>query len=269
MNLNQYKTLVTGASRGIGKAIAVELASNGADVAVNYHKNRGGASEVVDKIRDMGCKAIMIKADVSKERSVKRMIETTLREFNKIDVLVNNAGIIKRTPIEETSIDDWDRVMNVNLRGAFLCCINAGTHMIGRKSGNIINISSIAALNPEIYMGAYSVSKAGLKMLTELLAVEWGKYNVRVNSVCPGPINTKLIRQAFDNKQLLEARVRGIPTGRMGEPEEVAKVVAFLASEESSNITGEHIVTDGASSKSMYYLIDRISELAKRGLKQQ
>lgn len=269
MNLNQCKTLVTGASRGIGKAIAVELASNGADVAVNYHKNRRGASMVVDKIRDMGCNAIMIRADVSKEHSVKRMIETTLREFNKIDVLVNNAGIIKRTPIEETSIDDWDRVMNVNLRGAFLCCINAGTHMIEQKSGSIINISSIAALNPEIYMGAYSISKAGLKMITELLAVEWGKYNIRVNSVCPGPINTKLIRQAFDNKQLLETRVRGIPTGRMGEPEEVAKVVAFLASKESSNITGEHIVTDGASSKSMYYLIDRISEVTRRRLNQQ
>ncbi|MFP3950871.1 MAG: SDR family NAD(P)-dependent oxidoreductase [Candidatus Bathyarchaeia archaeon] len=262
MNLDKCAALVTGASRGIGRAIALELASNGADVVINYHKNVELASEVVDEVKALGCDAFAVKADVSSQRLVKDMIDKTVEEFGSIDILVNNAGIIKREPFEDITIDDWDRVMNINLRGPFLCCRYAGKHMIEQRRGNIINISSIAALNPEIYMGAYSVTKAGLKMLTELLAVEWGKYNIRVNSVCPGPVNTPLIRQAFDSERLLETRVNGIPTGRMSEPEGVAKVVAFLASEESSNLTGEHIVIDGGSSRSMYYLLDRMSEIA-------
>lgn len=264
MKLLEKKAIVTGSSRGIGRAIALDLAREGADVVINYHRNGEGAKEVAEKISSMGRNTLLIKADISDANSVNTMINETIKEFDRIDILVNNAGIVHKAPMEDLSVEDWDRVMNANLRGAFLCCKYAGKQMIKRREGNIINISSIAAFQPEINLGAYSVSKAGLIMLTQLLAIEWAKYNIRVNAVCPGPIETQLIREAFDTSDLYEARISGVPIQRFGKPEEVAKLVSFLASNDSSNITGEHIVIDGGSMRSMYYLIEKLGRKMNR-----
>jgi len=258
MKLMGKKAIVTGSSRGIGRAIALDLAQEGADVVVNYHKRGEKAEEVAEEIRSMGRKVLVAKADISDISSVRRMIAETIKEFDRIDILVNNAGIVHKAPMEAVSEEIWDGVMNVNLRGAFLCCKYAGEQMIRQGEGNIINISSIAGFMPEINLGAYSVSKAGLIMLTQLLALEWARYNIRVNAVCPGPIETELIGEAFDTSELLEARTEGVPIRRFGRPEEVAKLVSFLASDDSSNITGEHIVIDGGSLRSMYYLINKL-----------
>ena len=259
MKLLGKKALITGASKGIGKAIAFELAREGADVIINYNKNLEKAKEVSDKINSMGRKSLIIKADVSDNDSVSRMINETIKAFNRIDILINNAGIAKRASIEDVSLEDWDRVMNVNLRGAFLCCKMAGKQMIRQGEGNIINIASISGIMPDINLGAYSVSKSGLIMLTRLLSIEWAKYNIRVNSVCPGPIETQLMNEVFRTPELLKARLESMPLKRFGKPEEVAKLVAFLVSEDAGNITGENIVIDGGSLRSMFYLIDKLT----------
>jgi len=260
MKLKNKVALVTGAGIGIGEAIALELAKEGADIAVNYHTSEKGALDVVSKIKENGGNALPIRADITDEAQVKDMIEETIDKLGALDILVNNAGIIERTTLEDLDVEEWDRVMNVNLRGPFLCTIYAGKHMIRKGGGNIINISSIAALNPDIYMGAYSVSKTALNMFTEVTAVEWAEYNIRVNAVCPGPVETDMIRKAFNTPELLEARLNAIPNHRMSQPEDIAKVVSFLASDDSSNITGEHIVVDGASARSMYFLINQLSK---------
>ncbi|MBD3205552.1 glucose 1-dehydrogenase [Candidatus Bathyarchaeota archaeon] len=260
MKLEDKVALVTGAGIGIGKAIALELAKKGADVAVNYLKSEKGALEVVNEIKKSGRDAFAIRADVTDETQVKNMIQETVGKLGRLDILVNNAGVIERTPLEDIKIEEWDRVMDINLRGPFLCTLYAGRHMIENGGGNIVNISSIAALNPDIYMGAYSVSKAALNMFSEVTAVEWAGYNIRVNSVCPGPVETDMIKKAFNTPELLEARLKAIPNHRMSQPEDIAKVVSFLASDDASNITGEHIIVDGASSRSMYFLINQLSK---------
>jgi NAD(P)-dependent dehydrogenase (short-subunit alcohol dehydrogenase family) len=177
-----------------------------------------------------------------------------------IDILVNNAGILYKSPLAEIKVDEWDRVMNVNLKGPFLCSRFIVNHMIQNGGGNIVNISSIAAFNPDIYGGSYSVSKAALNMLTELQALEWARHNIRVNAVCPGPIDTPMIQKAFNTASLMRARIEGLPLKRLGKPGDVAKLVTFLVSDEASNITGEHVIVDGGSSKSMYSLIDSLGE---------
>lgn len=205
-----------------------------------------------------------MKADLSDVISAERIINEMIKEFGKIDILVNNAGVLHKAPMEDITVEDWDRVMNINLRGAFLCSQHARKQMIKQREGNIINISSIAALNPEINMGAYSVSKAGLILLSQLLAVEWAKYNIRVNVVCPRPVEIPMIKESFETPDLLAARVEGVLLGRFGRPEEVAKLVAFLASDDSSNITGEYIVIDGGSARSMYYLVEKLGGRDKK-----
>jgi 3-oxoacyl-[acyl-carrier protein] reductase len=260
MKLKDKKVLVTGAGKGIGRAIALEFAYNGADLAVNYNTSENEAISVVNQIKEMGRDAFAIRADVTDEKQVEVMIHKAVRYLGGMDVLVNNAGIIKRSPLKDLNTSEWDQVMNVNLRGAFLCTLYAGRYMIEHGGGNIINISSIAALHPDIYMGAYSISKAGLNMLTEVTAVEWAKYKIRVNAVCPGPVETEMIRKAFQTPELMKARLEAVPSHRMSQPGEIATVVIFLASDDASNITGEHIIIDGASTKSMYFLINKLSK---------
>jgi 3-oxoacyl-[acyl-carrier protein] reductase len=260
MKLKDKKVLVTGAGKGIGRAIALEFAYNGADLAVNYNTSENEAVAVVNQIKEMGRDAYAIKADVTDEGQVKGMIQDAVKNLGGLGILVNNAGIIKRTPLKDLNISEWDQVMNVNLRGAFMCTLYAGRYMMKHGGGNIINISSIAALHPDIFMGAYSVSKAALNMLTEVTAGEWAEHKIRVNAVCPGPVETEMIRQAFQTPELMEARLEAIPSQRMSQPKEIAKVVIFLASDDASNITGEHLIIDGASGRSMYYLINRLSK---------
>jgi NAD(P)-dependent dehydrogenase (short-subunit alcohol dehydrogenase family) len=261
LRLKDKVAIVTGGSQGIGKAIGLGLAEHGADVVVNFCKNLDGAKAAIKEILSLRRRAIMIQGDVSRKSDVDQMVQTTLKEFGKIDILVNNAGIYVPHSMEDLSEKDWDRVIEVNLKGVFLCSQAVGKHMIQRKSGgSIINVASIASLMPEIYAGAYTPSKAGVIGLTRLLAVEWAKYGIRVNSLDPGPVMTLMQRQAYSNEKLLEARNRAVPMSRHGTPEEMAKVVVFLASDDSSYITGENIAADGGSLVSMYYLVRQLAE---------
>ena len=261
MKLKGKVAVVTGSSQGIGKAIALDLAKAGAHLVVNYNQNIEAAKEVAETIRMQGRRALILQGDVSKSDDVRQIVKDTLEAFGKIDILVNNAGIFISGPIEEISEQDWDRVIAVNLKGAFLCCQAVGRHMIERKSGgSIINIASISGHIPEIHGGAYTASKAGIIGLTKLLAIEWSKYSIRVNAVSPGPVMTPLQQKAYPTKKLLEARNRAIPMGRHGTPEEIAKAVVFLVSDDAGYITGEEITVDGGSQISMFQLVHRLAD---------
>jgi NAD(P)-dependent dehydrogenase (short-subunit alcohol dehydrogenase family) len=262
MKLENRIAIVTGASQGIGSGIALGLAEAGADVVVNCDRNIDGAEVVANEIRSLGRRSMVARADVSKSGDVNRMVQDTLRAFDKVDILVNNAGILVGAgPIESLLEPDWDRVMAVNLKGVFLCCQAVGKHMIERKTGgSIVNVASISGSVPEIYGGAYTPSKAGVIGLTRLLAVEWAKYGIRVNALSPGPIMTPLQREAYPSETLLAARNRGVPMNRHGTPEEMAKVAVFLAGEDSSYITGAEITADGGSMAGLFYLVRQLAE---------
>ncbi len=261
MKLTKKISIVTGASQGIGRGIAVGLAQAGSDVIVNCKQSIDKAENVASEIRDLGRKAIVIKADVSKSDDVHRMIQHTVQVFGKIDVLINNAGILIPGNMEELSEKDWDRVIDVNLKGVFLCCQAAGRLMIEKNAGgSIINVASISADMPEINDGAYTPSKAGVIGLTRLLAVEWARHGIRVNAVSPGPVMTPLQRTAYPTEQLLESRNKAVPLKRHGNPSEIAAVVVFLASNDSSYITGANIAVDGGSTISMYQLIRQLAQ---------
>lgn len=264
VKLERKIAIVTGASQGIGKGIALGLAEAGADVIVNCDRNIDGAETVAHEIQALGRRSMVAQADVSKSGDVDRMVQRTLKTFGQIDIVVNNAGILLSTgPIENLREEDWDRVMEVNLKGVFLCCQAVGRHMIERKAGgSIVNVASIAGDMPEINDGAYTPSKAGVIGLTRLLAVEWAKYGIRVNALSPGPVMTPLQREAYPSEELLAARSRAIPMNRHGTPEEMASVAVFLASGDSSYVTGANITVDGGSLVSMYHLIRRSAEYA-------
>jgi len=255
MKLGGKVAIITGGGRGIGKAISLKFAEQGAKVVINAHTDINAMIKTAKEIRSLGSNSLPIAADVSNEKNVKEMVGTTIREFGKIDILVNNAGIFRPAPIKRLSVEDWDAVINVNLKGAFLCSKHVGQQMIRQKSGVIINVASIAGLIPVVYSGAYSPSKAGLISLTQVLAIEWAKYNIRVNAICPGSIQTALTNTEWAGKKR-EARIKTIPLKRFGKPEEVAKTAVFLACNDSSYVTGHALVVDGGSLKCMYYLVN-------------
>ncbi len=261
MRLDGRVALITGASQGIGSGIALKFAEEGADVVVNYYKNTEMAETVADMIRSSGRKALTIKADVSKSTDVNGMVQKVLDTFGKIDVLVNNAGIFMGGGIADLKEELWDRVMAVNLKSVFLCCQAVGKFMIANKvRGSIINIASISGKLPEINGNAYSPSKAGVISLSALLAVEWARYGIRVNALSPGPVMTPLQKKIYSTPELLDARNRGIPMNRHGDPEEIGKAAVFLASDDASYITGENLSVDGGSLASMYHLIHQLAE---------
>jgi len=261
MRLKDKVAIVTGASQGIGRGIALGLAEAGADIVVNYYQNNDAATEVAEKIIMLGRNVLVLQGDISNREDVSRIVQEVLEAFEKIDILVNNAGIFIAGPLEKIWEEDWDRVVAVNLKGVFLCCQAVGNHMIEKKSGgSMINVASISGHIPEVNGGAYTPSKAGVIGLTRLLAVEWSKYNIRVNAISPGPVMTPLQRKAYPNEKLLAARNNSIPMRRHGTPEEIAKTVVFLASNDSSYITGEEITVDGGSQISMFHLVHKLAE---------
>lgn len=239
--------LVTGASSGIGKAIALEMGKQGASVVVNYIGTPDAANEVVKTIEqgNAGSGAIAIAADVSKQADVTAMLAQTIKKWGQIDVLVNNAGIEKEDPFLEKTEDEWDRVIDVNLKGAFLCTQAAAREMAKKRRGTIINISSVHEDLPFPGYAAYCASKGGLRMLCRDLALELAKYNINVVNVAPGAINTPINEKTMHDPEKILALKREIPLGRVGEPSEVAKLVCFLASDDASYITGTTIVIDG------------------------
>lgn len=263
MKLKDKVAIVTGGSRGLGRAICLALAQEGAEIVLSCDRDTAGAQVVADEIRVLGRRAIAIQADVSQGADVARMVQQAWERSGKVDILVNNAGIFIGSPMERVREEDWDRVMDVNVKGVFLCCQAVGRRWIeGGSKGTIVNIASIAGQMPEVNGGAYSPSKAAVLVLTRLLAVEWAKYGIRVNSLSPGPVMTLLQRAAYPTPELLAARNKAIPMNRHGTPEEIAQLAVFLASNDAAYVTGADFAVDGGSLVSMYHLVHELSKHA-------
>lgn len=245
MNLEGKVSLVTGASSGIGRAIALALAREGANVAINYKSNREGARGVENEIKAMGGGAMVVHADVARSGQVEEMVRTVEENLGEIDILVNNAGISKGGRVEEITEKDWNEVIDVNLKGTFLCCKAVIRTMKRRKAGKIVNISSTAAkIGGTNSAASYAASKAGVSCFTIHLAKEVLPYNICVNAVAPGAIDTPLLDiYGPKGKEIL---MKSTPRG-LGRPEDVAEAVLFLVSERANFITGEILDVNGGS----------------------
>ena len=243
MLLEGKTALVTGASRGIGRAIAIKLASEGAAVAINYAGNAKAAEEVKSIIEQAGGKAMLVQADISSAEAVDEMVSKVVEGLGGIDILVNNAGITKDNLILRMSEEDFDDVISINLKGAFLCSKEAAKQMLRKKSGRIINISSVVGIGGNAGQANYASSKAGMIGLAKSLAKELGGKGITVNVVAPGFIQTDMTAElSEDMKKYWEQQ---IPRKRAGSPEDVANVVCFLAASESDYITGQVINING------------------------
>ncbi|MCS7233230.1 MAG: 3-oxoacyl-[acyl-carrier-protein] reductase [Synergistetes bacterium] len=243
MSLLGKVALVTGASRGIGRAIAIELASRGVKVAINYAKSEKLAQEVLERIREGGGEAIAIKANVASEEEVKMMFEEVSSKLGEVDILVNNAGIVKDTLLLRMKIQDWQEVIEVDLTGVFLCSREAIRGMLKKRWGRIINITSVIGEIGNVGQVNYAAAKAGVIGFTKALAKEVGSRGITVNAVAPGFIETDMTSSL--PTEMKERFLEQIALKRIGKPEEVAKVVAFLASDDASYITGQVINIDG------------------------
>ncbi|MDX2154191.1 MAG: glucose 1-dehydrogenase [Bryobacteraceae bacterium] len=245
--------LITGASSGIGQAIAVRFAQEGANVAINYLKDPGEAeatevmvAEACMAVRKSGCKDLVVQADVSKEDQVKTMFAKVIDAFGSIDILVNNAGIQKVTPSDQIEMADFDRVMNVNIRGAFLCAREALRHFLDRGiKGVILNNSSVHEIIPKPKYLPYSISKGAMENMTKTLALEYAGRGIRVNAVGPGAVVTPINKAWIDDPKARGEVESHIPMGRAASADEIASVFAFLASDEASYITGQTVFACG------------------------
>ncbi len=245
-SLEGKTALVTGGKRGIGKAIALLFAEAGADVAVCSRGIEGGELEAVAReVKKLGRRSLAIQADTSRKSDVDKMVEKVVAEWGAIDILVNNAGIIVRGSILETSEEDLDKLLGIDLKAYILCAQAAGKVMVKRKRGNIINISTQHAFKANPGFGAYGIAKSGVVLLTRVLARELGAYGIRANGIAPGLARTEFSRATWSNTNLLKEIEASLPLGRIGEPEEVAKAALFLASDVSSYVTGHTVLMEG------------------------
>ena len=246
-DLSGKVALVAGGSRGIGFAVAEGLASAGAKVVVaNSTPDQG--ERAAAQIRAQGCDARAIPLDIRQRASIDTLVAATLKACGRIDILVNAIGVIRRGPIEAVTEDDWDTMMGVNLRGAFLLCQAVGREMIKARHGKIINISSNVSQVLQPHRGAYAVTKAGMSHLTRVLGLEWAPHGINVNAIAPAPTITDLNRKFFeDNPKDLEARKQSIPLGRLGAPADYVGAAVFLASKASDFVTGQTYFVDGGS----------------------
>ncbi len=249
MILNSFKldgkvALVTGASSGLGKSIAIALAEAGADVA-SHCRTSGQAAETVDQVNALGRRGIEVSGDMADAETPKEIVAQTVAEFGRIDILINNAGMIRRSPAVDFSEEDWAAVINVNLSSVFRLSQAAGRHMIEQGSGKIVNIASLLSFQGGITVPAYTASKSGVAGLTKALANEWAKFNVNVNAIAPGYMATKntapLQADETRNRQILER----IPAGRWGTPDDLAGSAIFLSSAASDYLHGHILVVDG------------------------
>lgn len=244
--LKGKNVLITGASSGIGEAIAIRFAQEGANVAINYNSGKDRAEGVRAKAQQAGGgKQITVQADIADEGQVKHMFATVLKEFGSLDILINNSGIQKPVPSHELDMADFDRIIGVNLRGAFVCSREAIRHFLTRGGGVIVNNSSVHEIIPKPKYVPYSISKGGMENMTKTLALEYADRNIRVNAVGPGAIVTPINNAWINDPKAREEVCSHIPMGRPGEAEEIATVFLFLASDESSYITGQTLFACG------------------------
>ena len=265
MKLKGKIVLITGSTRGIGKEFAIGFAREGADVITNG-RNVEKAKAVAKEIEGLGVRAMAIGADVSSSQDVNRMVEEAVNFFGRIDILVNNAGvnpfILEAEKIKE---EGWDQVLDVNLKGVFLCCQAVGKKMIQQGGGKIINISSNAGILGEQGLLPYCVSKTGVMALTRILAYEWSRYNIIVNAIAPGFIAGGMNTPILSKEILVSGLTQQVPLKRLARPEEIVKVALFLASDDSSYINGTTLVADGGMTG--YHpvgFIDLIAEMMKK-----
>jgi glucose 1-dehydrogenase len=251
--LSGQTALVTGANSGIGEGVALSLGEAGANVVVNYVSKPETAQAVVDKIKASGSKAVAIKADVSNEAEVISMFKQAVKEFGTIDILINNAGLQKDAKFEEMTLEQWNIVMNVNLTGQFLCAREAIREFlrrgpvpaVSRATGKIICMSSVHELIPWAGHVNYASSKGAIKMFMQSLAQEYGDRQIRVNSICPGAIQTPINTPAWSTPAALNSLMSLIPYNRIGVPKDIGNLAVFLASDDSDYITGASIFIDG------------------------
>jgi len=235
--------LVTGASRGIGKAIAIGLAEAGAKLVVCSHAS--SLAETLNTVKKIGIQIMGVKADVAQKSEVTKMVRQAIDRFGRIDILVNNAGIYINKSLEDFSEEEWDRLIDTNLKGCFLCSQAVGREMIRRKSGRIINITSISGVASMPNTSVYCTSKAGIIAFTKGLAVDWAKYNINVNAIAPGDVDTEMNREQHPDPDYIKTVRDSIPMHRAAMPEELVGTVVYLASKASDYLTGSLIVIDG------------------------
>lgn len=243
MFLKYSVAIVTGAGRGIGRAIALELARAGAQVVVNYAGHSDQAQKTVEMIEDLGGQAIAVQADVSQASDVDRLVKTTVETYGKVDILVNNAGITRDNLLLRMKEADWDAVLNTNLKGVFLSSKAVSKSMMKQRSGVIVNISSVVGVSGNAGQANYAAAKAGIIGFSKSMAKELASRGIRVNVVAPGYISTDMTESLPE--EVREQIQNGIPLGRIGTPEEVAQTVLFLASPAASYITGQILAVDG------------------------
>jgi len=245
MKLKDKIALVTGSSRGVGRAVALGFAKQGANVVVNYTSNENAANEVVEAIQSMGGKAIAVKADVAQKAEAENLVNSAIDTFGRLDILVNNAGFTRPAMMIKMTEDQWDQVVDIHLKGAFLCAQAAGLHMKEQKSGKIINVTSVAGIVGTVGQINYSAAKGGIISMTKSIARELARYNVCANVISLGIVATDMTETIRSDEKLKEIYMNRILLKRFAEADDIAPAFVFLASDESNYITGQLLCVDG------------------------
>lgn len=246
MQLENKVAVITGASSGIGKAITLAFANEGAAVVVDYRSHPEAAQETVEQIKSAGGKAAAVRADVTQPEDVRTLIQHAVQEFGRLDVLVNNAGVEQKIPFLKTPLDVWNKVITVNLTGPWLGCQEAAKQLVSQGGpGRIINISSVHEDLPMPTNSPYCAAKGGLRMLMRTIALELGPYGITVNNIAPGAVDTPMDAPLKEDPDQMEKLLSEIPLGRMGKPEEIAFLAVYLASDASAYVTGSTLFIDG------------------------
>jgi glucose 1-dehydrogenase len=246
MKLTGKVALVTGSSQGIGRGIVTRFAQEGADVVINYNRTPGGAQEVLREVEAAGRRGLIVQADIGNVNETRKLITSTVEHFGRLDILVNNAGVETHAPFWEVKEEDYDKVLNINLKGVFFATQAMVQHLMRTKrQGKIINISSVHEELPFPNFTAYCASKGGLKMITRNLAVELGPLGITINSIAPGAIETPINAKLLNDPKKLNSLLGQIPLARLGKPKDVAGIAVFLASDDADYVTGSTYYVDG------------------------